>query len=215
MRPPVSTLKRCWRFTPRATASSQMPGNRVFPRLTTALGCLLGTRCMRTSNPTEDDKVSTELTSSEKIVHTRKALALTQKAFASLLGIDRSYLSQLEQGKRPVRTWIIDKCVNLLMEKGPVSREAVPSVLKSVGLLTGRSVTSDGSKTTLHAAEAPSDVLTKASEIIAKAPTEDLFLAFEVLVSARAKAPATVDQLFSALVSLLRIELNSRAGAER
>lgn len=55
------------------------------------------------------------MTDVEKLTSARKELELTQAQMAELLGLDRSYVSQLENGAKAIQEWVIER-VEVLLE---------------------------------------------------------------------------------------------------
>jgi len=52
----------------------------------------------------------------EKLANVRHRLGKSQLEFALMIGIERSYLSQLENGKKPIQQWILDRVEKINIE---------------------------------------------------------------------------------------------------
>jgi transcriptional regulator with XRE-family HTH domain len=63
-----------------------------------------------------------KVTSLEKLISVRKALGWTQEQMAGTLGLDRSYLSMLESGRRPLSDSIVNRAVAVMYEARRLDR---------------------------------------------------------------------------------------------
>lgn len=79
------------------------------------------------------------MTDVEKITSARKELGLTQAQMASELGLERSYLSQLENERKPIQPYVLERVDSLLhahrlgVGKSTGRKEAVPFRIPGTG----------------------------------------------------------------------------------
>jgi transcriptional regulator with XRE-family HTH domain len=65
----------------------------------------------------------------ERLKLLRKRRGLTQAEFAKVIHLDRSYLSQLERGRRPIQPWLMERIE--VLEKEDVYSVNMPTVSPS------------------------------------------------------------------------------------
>ncbi|HWD21064.1 MAG TPA: helix-turn-helix domain-containing protein [Verrucomicrobiae bacterium] len=138
----------------------------------------------------------------EKLRAARQRLGLSQAALAALLPMDRAYLSELENGRKRIHDWVLDKVDKLQREHGGLPAAAsgeeadLPLILEAVAagqsarflMETVRRITADA-RISDAAKALCGEFLSARARVAAPAPAEIHGLNSELTAAQRADAP--------------------------
>ena len=122
---------------------------------------------------------------------------------SKLLGLNRSYLAELETGRRPVKSWIVNKAESFRRQSKILDSARVAQDV--------RGISSESSQNAIHELATPENVelLTKAFRLNQTDPDELMSL-FEKVVMISNNAPPALAKYFVLLRVTLTAELHRR-----